>query len=108
MLRRRRSRQPPAIMSLLSAVLLSAAWASPAGAAGAAGGIHKIKHVVVIMQENRSFGSSFGTSPGAEGIPRKGGQPIACVPDPLRGPCVRPFHDPHDVNYGGPHEQNAF
>jgi phospholipase C len=21
---------------------------------------------------------------------------------------VRPFHDPHDVNYGGPHEQAAF
>ena len=27
-------------------------------------GIHKIKHVVVIQQENRSFDSYFGTYPG--------------------------------------------
>ncbi len=27
------------------------------------GGISKIKHVIVIMQENRSFDSYFGTSP---------------------------------------------
>ena len=32
--------------------------------------IHKIKHVVVIMQENRSFDTYFGTYPGADGIPR--------------------------------------
>jgi phospholipase C len=32
-------------------------------------GIHKIKHVVVIMQENRSFESYFGTNAGADGIP---------------------------------------
>ena len=31
--------------------------------------IHKIKHVVVIMQENRSFDSYFGTYPGADGFP---------------------------------------
>jgi phospholipase C len=29
-------------------------------------GIHKIKHVIVIMQENRSFDSYFGTFPGAD------------------------------------------
>src|SRR5205814_2844173 len=45
-------------------------------------GIHKIKHVVVIMQENRSFDSYFGTFPGANGIPMKDGQPTVCVPDP--------------------------
>jgi phospholipase C len=61
-------------------------------------GIHKIKHVIVIMQENRSFDSYFGTYPGADGIP-----PTACVPDPLNGGCVRPFHDPNDLNSGGPH-----
>jgi len=60
-------------------------------------GIHKIKHVVVIMQENRSFDSYFGTYPGADGIPRG-----VCVPDP-RGGCVRPFHDRRDRNFGGPH-----
>jgi len=29
----------------------------------AAHGIHKTKHVVIIMQENRSFDSYFGTYP---------------------------------------------
>ncbi len=61
-------------------------------------GIHKIRHVVVIMQENRSFDSYFGTFPGADGLP-----PGVCVPDPANGGCVAPFHDPSDVNYGGPH-----
>jgi phospholipase C len=61
-------------------------------------GIHKIRHVVVIMQENRSFDSYFGTFPGADGIP-----PGVCVPDPANGGCVTPFHDSSDLNYGGPH-----
>jgi phospholipase C len=33
-------------------------------------GIHKIKHIIVVMQENRSFDSYFGTFPGADGLPR--------------------------------------
>src|SRR2546425_60282 len=33
-----------------------------------AGDIHKIKHVVVIMQENRSYDTYFGTYPKADGI----------------------------------------
>jgi phospholipase C len=37
----------------------------------AAAGIHKIEHVVVIMQENRSFDTYFGTFPGADGLPSK-------------------------------------
>ncbi|MEA2158026.1 MAG: hypothetical protein QOD66_406 [Solirubrobacteraceae bacterium] len=82
---------------------------APAAAQGrAAGGIHKIRHVVIVMQENRSFDSYFGTYPGADGIPMRNGVPTACAPDPLRHRCVRPFHDPHDVNHGGPHEQNAY
>jgi phospholipase C len=39
----------------------------------AASGIHKIQHVIVIMQENRSFDSYFGTYPGADGIPMANG-----------------------------------
>ena len=34
-------------------------------------GIHKIKHVIIIEQENRSFDSYFGTYPGADGIPHE-------------------------------------
>jgi phospholipase C len=92
--------------------------------------IHKIKHIIIIMQENRSFDSYFGTYPGADGIPTQhsevaqenrsldtnlhifpGSHRIAsydtrfavCVPDPAKGNCVRPFHDRNDANGGGPH-----
>jgi len=66
-------------------------------------GIHKIRHVIVIMQENRSFDSYFGTYPGADGIPMKNGEPTACLPDTRHRPCVRPFVDHADSNAGGPH-----
>jgi phospholipase C len=74
-----------------------------AGGACGATGIHKIRHVVMIMQENRSFDSYFGTYPGADGIPMKNGVPTVCVPDPAAGTCVRPYHDTADTNSGGPH-----
>jgi phospholipase C len=73
--------------------------------AGGPQGIHKIEHVVMIMQENRSFDEYFGTFPGADGIPMKDGIPTVCSPDPETGECVRPVHDPNDVNSGGPHSQ---
>jgi phospholipase C len=66
-------------------------------------GIHKIQHVIVIMQENRSFDSYFGTFPGADGLMAANGTPTVCVPDPLRNTCVRPYADHADVNGGGPH-----
>jgi phospholipase C len=71
--------------------------------AEATGGIHTIRHVIVIMQENRSFDSYFGTYPGADGIPMQDGRPTVCVPDPQIHRCVRPFHDPSLINEGGPH-----
>jgi phospholipase C len=61
-------------------------------------GIHNIQHVVVIMQENRTFDTYFGTYPGAAGIPHG-----VCVPDPVNKNCVAPFHNPADRNFGGPH-----
>jgi phospholipase C len=70
-----------------------------------ASGIHKIQHVVIIMQENRSFDSYFGTYPGADGIPRKNGVPTVCVPDPLTHQCVKPYLDHQDRNGGGPHQE---
>jgi phospholipase C len=68
-------------------------------------GIHKIQHVVIIMQENRSFDSYFGTYPGADGIPGLAGHPgtVPCLPDPLRHHCQRPYHDTANRNAGGPH-----
>jgi phospholipase C len=71
-------------------------------------GVHKIKHVIVIEQENRSFDNYFGTYPGADGIPLKNGVPTVCIPNPATGGCTGPYHDTHDVDGGGPHgETNA-
>src|SRR4051812_13998188 len=61
--------------------------------------IHKIEHVVVIMQENRSFDSYFGTYPGVDGIPQG-----VCAPDPVSHKCLKPYHDTSNRNAGGPHQ----
>jgi len=82
------------------ACLVAAGLATSAsGASGRPAGIHLIRHVVVIMQENRSFDSYFGTYPGADGIPKG-----VCVPVPRGGGCVRPYHDTSNRNAGGPHD----
>ena len=64
------------------------------------GGIHLIRHVIVIMEENRSFDSFFGTYPGADGIPMKNGKPTVCVPNGIGG-CVRPFLDRNGADDSG-------
>ncbi len=66
-------------------------------------GIHKIQHVIIIEQENRSFDSYFGTYPSADGLPKKNGTFTVCVPNPATKGCTRPYHDASDVNGGGPH-----
>src|SRR5258708_7136911 len=76
--------------------------ASPGSSVADTTGIHEIRHVVIVMQENRSFDEYFGTYPGADGLPMQNGQFTPCVPDP-RGGCQKPFHDPAAVNSGGPH-----
>ena len=94
-----------------TAVVVLAGAAIVAGTAGGSTaaqdetGIHKIKHVVVIMQENRSFDTYFGTYPGADGIPMQNGVPTVCVPNSQTGQCVQPYVDHADVNGGGPHSQ---
>jgi phospholipase C len=74
----------------------------------AATGIHKLKHIIIIMQENRTFDHYFGTYPGADGFPIKDGQFSVCLPDPQSGKCIYPFHNPADKNHGGPHTDGAF
>jgi phospholipase C len=91
-------------------VALTVGVGAPDSASPSSGssGIHKIKHVVVIMQENRSFDSYFGTYPKADGIPTKRGKPSPCVPNLKTGKCDKPYADHADVNGGGPHgETNA-
>ena len=77
--------------------------AQPSHTAEAASGIGKIRHVVIIMQENRSFDSFFGTYPGADGIPASHGQFTVCAPDPRTKGCDKPYHDPSLVNGGAGH-----
>jgi phospholipase C len=99
-----------AILMLPGLGLVVAAGGAPVPAArlaAAAGGLGKIQHIIVIMQENRSFDSYFGTFPGADGIPMSNGVPTVCVPDPKAGQCIPPFHDAADLNQGGPHGQTS-
>jgi phospholipase C len=70
-------------------------------------GITKIKHVIVVMQENRSFDNYFGTFPGADGIPMRNGVATVCVPVPGVAGCVRPYHDTSLIDGGGPHNVTA-
>lgn len=80
-----------------------AACGGSGGPSPGAAGIHTIKHVIVIMQENRSFDTYFGTYPGADGIPMANGVPTVCSPNPSTGACDAPHVDHSDINGGGPH-----
>jgi phospholipase C len=104
------------LAAMLSGGLLASCTGSPNGDPGpdfvrggptgyylVPAGIHKIRHVIIIMQENRSFDSYFGTFPGADGIPMSHGKPTVCVPNPRDGRCTRPYHEKADINGGGPH-----
>jgi len=80
---------------------------APASPAPAERGIHKIKHIIIIMQENRSFDEYFGTYPGADGIPMHDYVPSVCAKDLHTGKCLAPYHNPEDENWGGPHSMEA-
>ncbi|MBV9525224.1 MAG: phospholipase [Candidatus Dormibacteraeota bacterium] len=105
----RRGRAVAAVVVLGGVVAACAAPSTPSPSASSSlpAGIGKIRHVIVIMQENRSFDTYFGTYPGADGIPMQNGSPSVCVPDTATGACVKPYVDHSDVNGGGPHGQNA-
>jgi phospholipase C len=92
-----------AAVAATGAAVLNHHSAARASAPQAGQGIHKIKHVVVIMQENRSFDSYFGTFPGADGIPAR-----VCLPDPVNGGCRKPWVDHRDSNNDDPHAESAF
>jgi phospholipase C len=64
-----------------------------------------IRHLIFIVQENRSFDHYFGTFPGAEGIPMRHGKPTVCADDPITGRCMPPYHTRSQLQEGGPHAQ---
>ncbi len=105
-----RAQQRGALQQIIAGVLavvvlgaIAAGCGSSSSTAQAGAGIHKIRHIVIIFQENRSFDSYFGTYPGATGIPMNHGVPTVCVPNPDSGQCVKPYPDHQDANGGGPH-----
>ena len=107
-LRRGLQRFPTLLAVFLLTTTALAACGGPSNPTQSNDGIHKIKHIIVIMQENRSFDTYFGTYPGADGIPMQNGVPTVCVNDPQTQQCVKPYHDSQDLNHGGPHgEPNA-
>src|SRR5204863_3805345 len=67
----------------------------------------KIRHLVFIVQENRSFDHYFGTYPGANGIPMGNGRLTVCLPDPVLGHCARPYHSTSLYQDGAKHDHPA-
>src|SRR5262249_34861231 len=58
-----------AVLTALAACSHSSTSSDGGPGDGGSSGLERIKHVVIIMQENRSFDHYFGTFPGADGIP---------------------------------------
>ena len=92
-----------------AAALTLALVPAAAGARTPGSGIHLIKHVVIIMQENHSFDNYFGTYPGADGIPGLAGHPgtVPCVPDPNAAAATSRTTTPQLTGAGGPHFQES-
>jgi phospholipase C len=105
-----RHKSASALLSI-SAILACPAI-SDADAATLAEARQHLKHVIIIMQENRSFDHYFGVFPGADGFPRDAqGNITTCVPYEVHNPqkgCKKPFHDRMLVNAGGPHAHYSF
>ena len=81
------------------------AEASPSGAASGADLLlrQKIKHLVFIIQENRSFDSYFGTFPGAAGFPH----PLPCLPSHwYPSECFSPYLEHKANQLGGPYSSS--
>ncbi len=103
---------------VFSACLLLITAISPTFLPGASGQGSPIKHVIVLMQENRTFDHYFGKYPGADGLPSGTLLPTQFHPSDPTLPCspplsvepnstyVAPFHlstlrtpdPPHDEN----------
>jgi len=85
--------------------VVAAGLAAAAGQALPAWAANPIQHVIIIVQENRSFDNYFGTFPGANGIPSGVCLQISLT-DPTQG-CVQPWHDVHDYSLGSNHDAKS-
>ncbi|HUN53429.1 MAG TPA: alkaline phosphatase family protein, partial [Candidatus Sulfotelmatobacter sp.] len=92
------------LVTLACFTLVAAFAASPLAAAEKpAHGLDKVKHIIVIYLENRSFDNLYGLFPGANGLANaaatatqvdKGGQPYAVLPQPINTSVKPPAPDP--------------
>jgi len=106
-----------ALLALCVAIPLWAASGSATGVkpglgqeaiTGSGAGINKIAHIIIIMQENRSFDHYFGTFPGADGFPMDAnGAPAESCYDSVANKWMKPFHTYADANAGGLHDSVA-
>ena len=96
-------------IAVVAVAMLGVAVSPSTGAQTGNEGLDKIEHVVIIMQENRTFDEYFGTFPGADGFPLDAQGNIAvCIPNPFEpDTCARPYHDPKECQIGGPHSYSA-
>jgi phospholipase C len=64
------------------------------------GRLSKLKHLIFIIQENRSFDHYFGTYPGADGFP----SPLPCLPSSwYPNKCFTPYENHNVIQQGGPY-----
>jgi phospholipase C len=121
----RRALASVSIAATLGLVLVACTGGAPAIETGSGGGAKtstsagtvsstdpsggKIKHVIIVMQENRSFDQYFGTFPGADGFALgANGKPSVCVPNPeVPAGCTKPWLSKEDISQGGPHTNAA-
>ena len=82
-----------AALAIMAAVLAPSAAGAGTTPRAENGGLEKIEHIVMIMQENRTFDHYFGMFPGADGFPLdENGDVDICIPNPYEpGTCV-PAH----------------
>jgi len=103
-----RSRRGYVPAALIALILTAAACVQESSSGEVDQGIEKIDHIIIIVQENRSFDHYFGTYPGARGIPmQQNGDPAVCVPNPYGSRCARPYHSDSLFQEGGPHSRPA-
>jgi phospholipase C len=103
------------VTAAAAAGIVSLSGAAPPPTASVSGprptapnGIDTIEHVIIVVQENRSFDHYFGTYPGADGLPRnQDGSWAVCLSDPQLGRCARPYHSTGFFDAGGAHTQEA-
>ena len=109
-MQRRRPIRPLLALAAIAVVAAACTQAGsatePAPAETVAPGLSSLKHLIFIVQENRSFDHYFGTYPGADGIPTNPDGSFAdCIPDTYQqGKCVKPYVSRSIEFDGGPHD----